>query len=399
MRKLIPLPLWDRVGVILLNLLALGVVVVYLFPMLFMFVTAFKTDAQMGDLDAPVYPARRVTVEIEETPEPEKEPEDAQQQEAEAQPTRESSCGLVPCLSGFGSTNSDADSDSEKADEAPDTPQIKTYDVYTAPDPFTGEQWALIKKGRKASTVANIETLDAPFEWEGQWRSLEPVYEFELTTSNFTADTRFDFWKLVGNTMQIAIFSSIGMVIASVLVAYGFARYPLPGGRFLFFVLIATIILPEKITLVPTYFTFVRVLDWNETFLPLIVPHLFGSAILIFLLRQNFMALPSEIEQAAMIDGAGPLRILWSVIIPQSIPVIMTVLLLHFFYAWNETRMAVLYLTSAQELHPISMGSASGYDDAGVRQAQALMTMIIPALLLFIAQPVFMRGVKVTGNQ
>jgi len=106
----------------------------------------------------------------------------------------------------------------------------------------------------------------------------------------------------------------------------------IPGGKYLFFLSIATIMIPSNIRLVPTYFLFNgHILNWIGIWLHLIVPHFFGSAILIFLLRQNFESIPCDLDEAAMLDGAGSLRILVSVILPQSIPVVTTVALLHFF--------------------------------------------------------------------
>ena len=140
------------------------------------------------------------------------------------------------------------------------------------------------------------------------------------------------------------VLSEIGILLSSIAVAYGFSRFRIPGGKFLFFLLIATIVIPDSITLVPSYVIFTRILPWNGTYYPLIVPAFFGSAIYIFLLRQNFRSIPRDLDEAAMLDGAGPLRTLISIIIPQAVPAIVTVALLHFFNTWNELRMASLYL-------------------------------------------------------
>ena len=194
--------------------------------------------------------------------------------------------------------------------------------------------------------------------------------------------------------------TEIGVVIVSVLVAYGFARFPIPYGNVLFLILIGTIILPEKITLIPTYFAFINLLDWQGTWWPLIAPHFFGSAVLIFLLRQNFRTIPKELEDAALIDGAGPLRILFSVILPMTWPTVVTVALLHFFFIWNETRLASLYLLSAPDKHPLvsSMLARGGFiSGANNLQARALITMIVPTAVLFLSQKFFMRGVQITG--
>jgi len=237
--------------------------------------------------------------------------------------------------------------------------------------------------------------------WEGSWRTLKAVYQPAPTLDNFkefvsTAKIPLYF----KNTIIVAIISEIGVLLSSIAVAYGFSRFRIPGVKYIFFLLIATIMIPSNITLVPTYYLFSgHVLDWIGTWLPLVVPHFFGSAILIFLLRQNFKSIPRDLDEAAMLDGAGPLRILVSVILPQSVPVITTVALLHFFYIWNETRMASLYLGISPNLQTISFGiqrTQSIFFTPEALMVGALMVMAIPVIVLFIAQRFFMQDMIVT---
>ena len=112
---------------------------------------------------------------------------------------------------------------------------------------------------------------------------------------------------------------TIGTLLSCVLVAYGFARFRFPGRGFLFLVLLSTIFLPAAVTLIPTYTIFVQ-LGWVGTWLPLLVPAFFANAYDVFLLRQYFLTLPRELDDAAKIDGAGPFRILTSVIVPNRGP-------------------------------------------------------------------------------
>jgi multiple sugar transport system permease protein len=158
--------------------------------------------------------------------------------------------------------------------------------------------------------------------------------------------------------------------------------------------------IPGNITLVPTYYLFSgHELDWIGTWLPLIVPHFFGSAVLIFLLAQNFKSIPRDLDEAAMLDGAGPLRILISVILPQSIPVVTTVALLHFFYVWNETRLSGLYLSISPNLQTISFGiqrTQSIFFTPEALMVGAMMVMIIPVIVLFLSQRFFMQDMIVT---
>ena len=170
--------------------------------------------------------------------------------------------------------------------------------------------------------------------------------------------------------------------------------------RYIFFLVIATIMIPSNITLVPTYYLFSgHMLNWIGTWLPIIVPHFFGSAIFIFLLRQNFKSIPRDLDEAAMLDGAGPLRILVSVILPQSIPVVTTVALLHFFYIWNETRLSSLYLGIRPDLQLVSFGVQRGqsfFFTPETLMVGALLIMIVPVIVLFLAQRFFMQDMIVT---
>ncbi len=192
----------------------------------------------------------------------------------------------------------------------------------------------------------------------------------------------------------------IGTLLSCICVAYAFARFPIPGKNFLFVVLLGTIILPQQVTLIPTYIFFSKI-HWVGTWLPLIVPHFFANAYNVFLLRQYFMTLPRELDEAAMIDGAGPFRILTSVIIPQSWPAIVAVGIFHFVFAWNDFFGPLIYLLGKPKLQPISVGVQIFNFRYGPRpelvQATSLMAMVLPLLIFFLAQKVFMRGVVITG--
>ena len=134
--------------------------------------------------------------------------------------------------------------------------------------------------------------------------------------------------------------------------------------------------------------------------LPLIAPHFFASAIYVFLLRQNFKSIPRDLDEAAMIDGAGPLRILFWIIVPQSIPVISTIALLHFFYIWNELRTAALYLGTRPDMRTISFQIQTVQTRSftpEVLQAGALLLLIIPVIVLFVFQRFFMNDMVITG--
>jgi multiple sugar transport system permease protein len=245
---------------------------------------------------------------------------------------------------------------------------------------------AIIKKGRASSQFVDPANPDSGIiEWTGNWRTLEPVQDLVPRWQNFSdAWTAIKFPMLFGNTLAIAVLGLIGTLLSCIAVAYAFA----------------TIILPSQVTLVPTYAFFVTI-GWTGTWLPLIIPHFFANAYNVFLLRQYFMTLPRELDEAAMIDGAGPFRILMSVIIPQSWPVIVSVSVFHFVFAWNDYFAPMIYLIGKPDLQPISVAVQQFNFVYGPHpeliQATSLMAMVLPLVIFFLAQRAFMRGVVITG--
>ena len=261
---------------------------------------------------------------------------------------------------------------------------------------------ALVKKGRAKSSFVDPANPGAGLvEWEGNWRTLTPVEGVVLRWENFNeAWDKVRFPLLFRNTLIIAVAGMIGTLLSCISVGYAFARFPIPGKNILFLIVIGTIILPTQVTLIPTYALF-KAMGWTGTMLPLIVPHFFANAYNVFLLRQYFLTLPRELDEAAMIDGAGPFKILTNVIIPQSWPAIISVAVFHFIWSWNDFFGPLLYLGGKADLQPISVGVQVFNFQYGPRpeliQATSLMAMILPLAIFFVAQRVFMRGVVITG--
>jgi multiple sugar transport system permease protein len=324
---------------------ALVVISAYLLPLLYMVTTAFQQPGQSTTPGAPVYPAAPQTA----------------------------------------------------------TYQGQDYPVYSVPMPDgSTRHLILVEPGRESSVFVDPADASATrIEWQGRWRTLEGAWTFAPLVDNFTtAWNQLNFPRLLRNTFLIALLSTIGAVLSSMLVAYGFARFRFRGKNALFVILIATIILPFQITLLPQYVLFTW-LGWNGTWLPLIIPHCFANAYNVFLLRQYFLSIPRELDEAAMIDGAGPFRVLRSVIVPQSVAAITAVALFHFFFAWNDFFVPLLYLASKPELQPLSIAiqqyNALYATQPTLIQASALMTMAVPIVVFLLAQRAFMRGVVVTG--
>src|SRR5258708_7172628 len=215
--------------------------------------------------------------------------------------------------------------------------QGQDYPIMQVPTDSGVKEWAIVQKRSGTSQFVDPANPGAGLiAWQGNFRTLQPVQGVDLHWENFTeAWNKSDFPLLFRNTFLIAAFGVIGTLLSCICVAYAFARFPIPGKNILFLVLIGTIILPSQVTLVPT-FAFFAAIGWTGTWLPLIVPHFFANAYNVFLLRQYFLTLPRELDQAAQVDGASPLRILWSVIVPQAWPAIIAVALFHFFFPWND---------------------------------------------------------------
>jgi multiple sugar transport system permease protein len=277
------------------------------------------------------------------------------------------------------------------------------YPVFKVPtEDGAIHSWALVEKKRNTSQFLDPSNPDAGLiEWKGSWRTLEPDRTFAPALENFgIAWEGIKFPQVFRNTLVIAVAGMIGTLLSCICVAYAFARFPIPGKNILFIILIGTIILPSQVTLIPTY-AFFAAIGWTNTMLPLIVPHFFANAYNVFLLRQYFLTLPRELDEAAMIDGAGPFKVLISVIIPQSWPVIIAVAVFHFVWAWNDFFGPLIYLIGKPDLQPISVAVQVFNFQFGPHpeliQATSLMALVLPLLIFFLAQRVFMRGVVVTG--
>ena len=273
--------------------------------------------------------------------------------------------------------------------------------VVPLPDGTT-KTLALLEPGRKASTFVDPAAPDAaPINWVGSWRTLENIWTLNPHWENFAKVwDLIDYPRLLFNTAAIAVISTIGTLLSCTLVAYGFARFRFPGRGLLFTLLIATIFLPYAVTIIPTYTIFLK-LGWIGSWLPLLVPTFFANAYDVFLMRQYFMTIPTEMDEAAAIDGAGPLRTLVSVLLPQAWPVVIAVAIFHLVYSWNDFFGPLLYLSGKPEIQTLALGlqrfNGIHYRDPGLIQAGTLMTLIIPVIAFLLTQKFFTRGLVITG--
>lgn len=278
----------------------------------------------------------------------------------------------------------------------------KEYPLLEVPTEDGVRELALVKPGREASEYVDPQAPEAGlFTVPGRWRTFTPVYAFDPTTDNFpTSWNQINLGRLFRNTIFIAVAGTVGTLLSSIVVAYGFARFRVPGIGVLFIILISTIILPRQVTLIPTYIFF-RAIGWGGTWLPLIVPHFFANAYNVFLLRQYFRAIPRDLDEAATLDGATPWQVLLHVILPQSYPAIVAVGLFHFFYAWNDFFEPLVYLQGREELYTISIGMTQFNNifttQPGLAMAASMMAIALPMVMFFLAQRVFVQGIVITG--
>ncbi len=194
-------------------------------------------------------------------------------------------------------------------------------------------------------------------------------------------------------------------VLSSTIVAYGFARIRWPGRDTLFWFVVMTMMLPWAVTMVPLFITF-KWLGWLDTYRPLVVPALFGHPYIIFLLRQFFMTLPQELSDAARIDGATELGILFRIILPLTKPALAVVALFRFLWAWNDYLGPLIYLRD-ETRYPLALGIEQlsrrandiGNFSNGIPYLMAVSTIVALPIIVtfFLAQRTFIEGISLTG--
>jgi multiple sugar transport system permease protein len=357
------------------------ILALFLSPFLFMVFTSLKTTAQMAVIGAPIWPAKSVPYTI-----------------------TNANTGVYTLKVNKSGTLVDVTIDMS-------TVVGKQVDVYSLKFPDgTTRTMAVIQGFQKGSIVMDpANPTAAPIAWNEGYFKGQPraLWEWSPTWSNFSKVWgEIDIPVVMWNTFYYAFTTTIGTLLSCILVAYGFSRFRFPLRDFLFILLISILFVPVFVTFIPTFAFWTQVTKVLPglgvgSWWPLIIPSFFANPYDVFLLRQYFMTLPKELDEAAMIDGAGPLRILWSVIIPQSYPVIVAVTVFHIVWAWNDFFGPLLYLSGKTAMQPISVRLALyngmlSRDPASI-QASSLMALIFPLILFFMAQRFFVQGIVITG--
>lgn len=202
------------------------------------------------------------------------------------------------------------------------------------------------------------------------------------------------------NSFKISALATVGQLLSCSLAAYAFARMQFRGKGILYGVLLATMMIPAQVTMIPV-FLIMKSLGWIDSHNALIVPAFLGGAFGTFLLRQFFEAIPRDLEDAARIDGCGRFRIYWQIILPLAKPALATLGLFTFMTYWNDLLGPVIYLSSVEKM-TLTVGLASLQAGEMVARHDLLMAgsilSIVPMLVLFVlAQKWFVRGVVMTG--
>lgn len=219
--------------------------------------------------------------------------------------------------------------------------------------------------------------------------------------------TEVPFLRFLYNTLVIATLSTFGATLSASLVGYSFARFRWPGREIAFAVCLATIMLPVEVTLIPTYILFSKI-KWLDTWRPLIVPAWFGGgAFNIFVFRQFFMTIPRDLDDAADIDGAGPIRVFWEILLPLCKPAITTVVVIGFIGSWNNFLGPLIFLNTTEK-YTISLGiqwfsgaasniQAYGKPTEPLMMAASFVGTLLPLIIFAFAQRYFVQGIVTSG--
>jgi multiple sugar transport system permease protein len=234
-----------------------------------------------------------------------------------------------------------------------------------------------------------------PEQW--MWSNYPRTFQF-LEVALGRIRTAFGALFLL-NTLEVTALSMAGTLFSSTLVAYSFARLRWPGRDVLFLVLLATMMLPGAVTMIPQYIVF-KELGWVDTLLPLWAPSLFASAFYVFLMRQFMLSIPADLEDAARIDGCGPFTVYWRVMLPLTKPAIATVAIMHFLTTWNDFMGPLIYVTSPERMtgsYALRLFQSANSGEWALLLAAATLWTLPIVVVFFFAQRAFIEGIALTG--
>jgi len=288
--------------------------------------------------------------------------------------------------------------------------QLPLYNVIT---PEGVKQLAAVKIVEGIGTFVDPANSNQTFQYDIQQGATiiaEPIMHVSFRWQNFIDAMErgsrpgigASFWVYFKNSLVVAFFSIVGTLVSNTPVAYAFARLKFPGRDILFVLILSTMMLPIQVTIIPIYLFFNDILHWGNSFLPLIIPTFFANAYDVFLLRQFFRTIPEEMCDAARVDGASEWQIFTQIVLPLSVPVLATVTVFTFLWAWNDFTGPLLFLTS-----PSNFTMALGLQDFQSQRTMiwnqlmaASVVFTVPIIVaFFFAQKTFIQGIKLTGSK
>jgi multiple sugar transport system permease protein len=225
--------------------------------------------------------------------------------------------------------------------------------------------------------------IPSPFVWSNYPEALELMH----------------FGRALRNTVFLTAVGTFAIVISSSWIVYGFARFRFPGRNFLFIVLLATMMLPEQVTMIPRFIMF-KEFGWLNTYFPLLVPAAFGDAFYIFLLRQFFMTIPTDLDDAAKIDGCSYVGIWWRIMLPLSKPALATVTVFSVIRGWNDFLWPLIILNDTEKFNlALSLATFRGLYSTrwGYLMAASVVSLVPMVVLYFFAQRYVVEGITLTG--
>lgn len=247
----------------------------------------------------------------------------------------------------------------------------------------------------------------APFIWMvlTSFKTIGDIYTYppkwwptEFTLTNYiSAFSAAPFGRYYTNSLFVALAVTFGQLVTCSLAAYAFARMQFRGRDILFYLFLGTMMVPAQVTMIPS-FMILHQLGWIDTYAALIVPGL-ASAFGTFLLRQFFLTIPKELEEAAYIDGCSRLRVLWQIIIPLSLPAFATLAIFTFMGVFNDFLWALIVVDS-QEMYTVQLGLAIFRDRYSTEWGSLMAGSVVaslPILIVFFAQKYFIQGITLSG--
>jgi len=261
---------------------------------------------------------------------------------------------------------------------------------------FDGKEGVVLGEDEDGKTRILVGGVEQAV-WSDEYEALQEVgFHWENYTKAFAM---MNFWQNLKNTLFICMMTVIGTVISSAFVAYGFARIEFPMRDSLFFLVLATMMLPYQVTLIPLFSLYAK-LGWTGTFAPLVVPYFFGVPFYIFLLRQFFKGIPEDLSAAARIDGCSEIGIFWRIILPLSKPALATTALFMFLFQWGDFLNPLIFLQDDRQYTlAVALQQFQSQHESAWGPLMAMSTVItLPIIaLFFLAQRTFIEGITMSG--